>query len=502
MSHPQTLQIPFEDCTHMLHNTDKDTKNMYFSKQNKQNSCLFDKNVVPLHAKNNFFKTNMQNPFVYSINAPVAELCEKLESIGRITTEFDGEVLFPLLTHPNENVRMSAVKVIGRLKSIKYVNTLYTIAREDSSTRVKREAVSSIGRLRSYEVVDKLIEMTKDNDPKVVCQAIRGLLVFKGTTKVDKTLKALMVHPNEMIKSVIQKEYFSNSDIKKSLLKHTESHSFMQNVVVNADVLETLNCVPDESVHLTFTSPPYYNARDYSIYKSYQDYLDFLQKVFKETHRITKEGRFLVVNTSPVIVPRISRAHSSKRYPIPFDLHTILVNQGWEFIDDIVWQKPEYSVKNRVGGFQQHRKPLGYKPNSVTEYLMVYRKKTDKLLDWNIHQYPKDVVEDSKVFGNFDTSNVWFINPKADKVHSAVFPEELCKRVIQYYSFKGDLVFDPFGGSGTLSRTARSMNRHFFLTEIEKKYVEYMRTLDNSSVFSGKKTQYLTIEEFKNTIIL
>ena len=59
---------------------------------------------------------------------------------------------------------------------------------------------------------------------------------------------------------------------------------------------------------------------------SYQEYLNFLQKVFEETHRITKEGRFLVVNTSPVIVPRISRSHSSKRYPIPFDLHTILVN--------------------------------------------------------------------------------------------------------------------------------------------------------------------------------
>lgn len=59
---------------------------------------------------------------------------------------------------------------------------------------------------------------------------------------------------------------------------------------------------------------------------------------------------------------------------------------GWEFIDDIVWEKPEYSVKNRIGGFQQHRKPLAYKPNSVTEYLMVYRKQTDKLIDWNIHQ--------------------------------------------------------------------------------------------------------------------
>ena len=48
---------------------------------------------------------------------------------------------------------------------------------------------------------------------------------------------------------------------------------------------------------------------------------------------------------------------------------------GWEYIDDIIWLKPEASVKNRVGGFQQHRKPLGYKPNTVTEMIMVYRKK-------------------------------------------------------------------------------------------------------------------------------
>ena len=171
--------------------------------------------------------------------------------------------------------------------------------------------------------------------------------------------------------------------------------------------MKALKYLPDESVHLTFTSPPYYNARDYSIYPSYEAYLQFLGKVFTETHRITKEGRFLIVNTSPVIVPRVSRAHSSKRYPIPFDLHAILVKGGWEFIDDIVWEKPEYSVKNRVGGFQQHRKPLGYKPNTITEYLMVYRKQTDKLLDWNIHQYDYDTVEKSKIKGDFDTNNIW-----------------------------------------------------------------------------------------------
>jgi len=144
--------------------------------------------------------------------------------------------------------------------------------------------------------------------------------------------------------------------------------------VVHGDVQEVLKYVPDESVHLTFTSPPYYNARDYSIYQSYEEYLNFW-KCFKEVHRVTKEGRFFVLNTSPIIIPRISRAHASKRYPIPYDIHPLLVKMGWEFIDDIIWVKPEASVKNRNAGFLQHRKPLGYKPNAVSEMLMVYRKK-------------------------------------------------------------------------------------------------------------------------------
>ena len=313
-------------------------------------------------------------------------------------------------------------------------------------------------------------------------------------------MKELINHENEIVRNVIYKEYFTEKKKKKSVLPHAETYPFLKNVVVNGDVLEVLKYVPEESIHLTFTSPPYYNARDYSIYPSYEAYLRFLEKVFQETYRITKEGRFLIVNTSPVIIPRISRAHSSKRYPIPFDIHYFLVEMGWDFIDDIIWQKPEYSVKNRVGGFQQHRKPLAYKPNATTEYLMVYRKQTEKLIDWNIRQYSQEIVEQSKVADGFETTNVWQIHPKSDKVHSAIFPVDLCKRVIEYYSYKGDLVFDPFGGSGTLGRTAKVLGRNFFLTEKEQKYFEYMQTFKTEKgLFNENNTTFLTLDEFKNT---
>ncbi len=66
--------------------------------------------------------------------------------------------------------------------------------------------------------------------------------------------------------------------------------------------------------------------------------------------------------------------------------------------------------------------------------LMVYRKKTDKLMDWNLHQYDFETINKSKVYDDYETSNVWQIDPVFDKVHCAVFPIELCDRVIKFYS--------------------------------------------------------------------
>ena len=426
-----------------------------------------------------------------------------LENLGYLPDDFDDSWVQKLLSSDNKKVRLNAIKTIGKVKNEKNIEILLKIAKNDNSTDVRREAVSSIGRMRSKKAIPSLIEMLNDNDPKIISQAIRGLLVFKGDKKIDEKLKKLIDHENETIQTVIRKEYFSQKIVLKDKLKHPESYDYLKNTVVLGDVRDVLKILPDEIFHLTFTSPPYYNARDYSIYPSYKAYLKFLEEVFKLTYEKTKEGRFLIVNTSPVIVPRISRQYASKRYPIPFDIHHFLVEMGWEFIDDIIWVKPEASVKNRNAGFLQHRKPLAYKPNARTEYLMVYRKQTDRLIDWNIRQYDWETVKESKVKDGYETSNVWEIDPKFDKVHSAVFPVELCKRVMEYYSFKGDLVFDPFAGSGTFGRTAKYLDRYFFLTEQEPKYFEYMKSFmkkNDSSLFNKKESKFLKLDEFKEII--
>jgi len=429
----------------------------------------------------------------------IGGLIDNLKHLGKLPDNYNAEPLYELLKHFNSEVRLYAVKNLGKLNLKLNTEILYQLYQIETDTAVKREIVSSIGRQRLIKNKPLLLLFLNDTDPKIVCQAIRGLLVFEYDNEVKEKLQPLINHPNEMVRTVIYKEYFFQDRQNENNIPHTETYDFLKNVVIHADALDAFKYIPDESIHLTFTSPPYYNARDYSIYPSYQAYLEFLEKVFIQTHRITKEGRFLIVNTSPIIIPRVSRSHSSKRYPIPFDLHPYLVKNGWEFVDDIIWLKPEASVKNRIGGFMQHRKPLAYKPNSVTEYLMVYRKSTDKLLDWNMRSYNYQTVNESKVPDGYETNNVWKIDPCFDKVHSAIFPVQLCKRVIQYYSYKGDIVFDPFGGSGTVGRTAKSLDRLFFITEKEQKYFEYMKSKakqNETSIFGDRITRFIDLKQF------
>ena len=431
-----------------------------------------------------------------SLKQPL-NIVQLLKNLGRLPSDFNGDLLLPFTDHENKKVRYWTVKNLGKLSSTRFINVLSQVVNEDNDSMIIREAVSSLGRMRHPDAKKALFEILKHDDPKVVLQAIRGLLVFKDDDDVKIKLRKLIKHPNEMISGIIQKQYFSMNNQEKGYA-HTEINPNMKNVVVNGDVDKILDEIPDESIHLTFTSPPYYNARDYSTYKSYQHYLEFLDKIFKKIHRVTKEGRFFILNTSPIIIPRISRQHSSKRYPIPFDIHNYIVDMGWEFIDDIIWAKPETSVKNRTAGFMQHRKPLGYKPNPVTEYIMVYRKKTDRLLDWNIRQYSQDRIEASKVKGNYDTSNIWHIDPTHHKIHTAVFPIELCNRVIKYYSYTDDLVFDPFAGSGTLGKAAQKLNRNFFLTELNNDYFNTIKTeLVDHPLFPTKNPLFYSFSEFK-----
>lgn len=460
-------------------------------------------NFTPTKDQIDYLKKD-ENAFLYfTQNQNDGVIVHVLGKLGKLSDDCIRKPLLELLQSSNPAIRTLAIKNLAKLSDTSLIDTFIDQGKNDQSAEVRKESVSAIGRLKNEEAIPVLINFLYDNDPSVVLQALRGLLVFPITSQIFRELVILKEHPNEIIQDLINQKLQSRKKIRKNILPHDQFPEFLENLVVEGDVVKIMEFVPNESVHLTFTSPPYYNARDYSIYRSYKEYLAFLEKVFSEIHRITHLGRFLIVNTSPIIISRISRAHSSKRYPIPFDLHPLIVNSGWEYIDDIVWVKPMASVKNRNAGFYQHRKPLAYKPNAVTEMLMVYRKKTHKLIDWNMRQYSFDKTKASKIDGEYEMTNVWQIDPTSDKVHSAVFPLELCNRVIQYYSYVEDLVFDPFAGSGTLGQAAIALNRNFFLTEVEPKYVVRMKEkLNLEANLFDRDQQKIQIIDLKSFIKL
>ena len=250
--------------------------------------------------------------------------------------------------------------------------------------------------------------------------------------------------------------------------------------IINEDCLIGLKKINEVCVDLTWTSPPYYNAKSYSEWNTYQDYLDFLENVFSEIYRITKEGRMCVVNLSPVIVQRESRAHESKRLAIPFHFFSIMEKMGWKYIDDIVWVKPEGAAINRNGGFFQHRKPVAYKPNLVSETILVFQKPAKFLIDKIVRSYKDEVLEKSLVLEEYERSNVWLINPETKSKHLAPYPEKLSDNIIKYYSFYGDLILDPFLGSGTTLVSCKKYGRNGIGFEIHKEYVYMSKTiLDN-----------------------
>ena len=250
--------------------------------------------------------------------------------------------------------------------------------------------------------------------------------------------------------------------------------------IINEDCLIGLRNMNEVCVDLTWTSPPYYNAKSYSEWETYQDYLDFLENVFSEIYRITKDGRMCVVNLSPVIVQRESRAHESKRLAIPFHFFSIMEKIGWKYIDDIVWVKPEGAAINRNGGFFQHRKPVAYKPNLVSETILVFQKPANFLIDKIVRSYKDEVLKKSLVLEEYERSNVWLINPETKSKHLAPYPEKLSDNIIKYYSFYGDLILDPFLGSGTTLVSCKKYGRNGIGFEIHEEYVNMSKNrLDN-----------------------
>src|SRR3989338_10723701 len=151
-------------------------------------------------------KNNTQDLLHFLQNHNNGTIVHVLEKLGRLENGHSKEPLLNLLSNQNENIRALSIKNLAKMSDIFLLPVFVKYASKDESTEVRREAVSAIGRLRNERAIPTLIKFLTDNDPKVVIQAMRGLLVFANRQDIKQELKKLLNHPNELIKEVINKE--------------------------------------------------------------------------------------------------------------------------------------------------------------------------------------------------------------------------------------------------------------------------------------------------------
>ena len=371
-------------------------------------------------------------------------------------------------------INVEYIKNLGKEKSLEAFDLLLNLhkSKNNFTGDVKREIVSSIGRFKDKSKVFDFVSQhvfDPDNSMDEVYQYYRTVIYNDNLEPFLKLKPRILKYfDNEVLYNM---EKYHN--YRKKRTKSAENKFITSPLILEGDNIKKISELPEKSIQLMFTSPPYFNARYYSVYKSYKEYLDKMLESLIQCYRVLEDGRFIIYNVSPVITKRPGREFSSHRYPIHFDFHNLFVKAGFTFIDEIIWIKPEASVTNRNGGIQQTRTPLMYKPNTITESILVYRKDVGFLLDKNIQSQKKI----SKIPDNFslDTSNCWYIQPSSNPLHPAVFPEKLCEKILMYYSFEGDVVLDHFAGSGTFGKVALRNNRIPILCEQNKQYIDKLK---------------------------
>ena len=221
---------------------------------------------------------------------------------------------------------------------------------------------------------------------------------------------------------------------------------------------EAMDELPDNSVHMMITSPPYNVSKEYDEDLSLDEYLALLNAVWRETYRVLVPGGRACVNV----------ANLGRKPYIP--LHSYIIQEmqeiGFLMRGEILWNKgSSASTSTAWGSWQSAANPV---LRDVHEYILVFSRDS-----FSRKRGDRENTISKEEFLEW-TKSVWdFPAVSAKKIgHPAPFPEELPHRLIQLYSFKDDVVLDPFAGSGTVCLSALKDKRKFVAYDIDPDYIE------------------------------
>ncbi len=247
----------------------------------------------------------------------------------------------------------------------------------------------------------------------------------------------------------------------------------MIGTIIQGNCLDVMKDIPDKSIDLTVTSPPYNVGIDYKNHNdnmSEDDYFSFMQSVSDELYRITKIGGRACINI-PFIGNSTFKAKSEKLIFYPNMYMPIFEKSGWIIRDFVVWVKSSEAENpnNFCGNSTQWGSWLSPScpyMRCFAEVILIFHKINKRLGHKGISDLTKDEFMEY-------TKNVWYFKTANNiKDHPAQFPIELPKRCIKLYSYIDDLVFDPFTGVGNTPLTCIENNRHYLGCDISQEYID------------------------------
>ena len=243
---------------------------------------------------------------------------------------------------------------------------------------------------------------------------------------------------------------------------------------------ESMAELPDHSVHLMVTSPPYNVGKEYDRDVTLEEYLEFLGRVWREVYRVLVPGGRACVNI----------ANLGRKPYIPVHSFIIrgLLETGFLMRGEVIWNKAASSSPSTAWG--SWRSPANPTLRDVHEYILIFSKRT--YTRKNPAKRRGSISRDD--FLEF-TKSVWtFPAVSARSVgHPAPFPVELPQRLIQLYTYEGELVLDPFMGSGQTAVAALNGNRHYVGYEIEPDYVRLAQRRIKQFVLEFKSPSLLDL---------
>ena len=236
--------------------------------------------------------------------------------------------------------------------------------------------------------------------------------------------------------------------------------------------------LPDKSIHLIVTSPPYWQLKDYGsenqigFNDSYEKYINNLNLVWKECYRVLHDGCRLCIN----IGDQFARSVYYGRYkviPIHSEIIRFCETIGFDFMGQIIWQKTT-TMNTTGGGAVMGSFP--YPRNGIVkldfEYILLFKKQGDAP-----KPTPEQKAQSAMTNEEWNTyfSGHWYFNGAKQDKHLAMFPEELPKRLIKMFSFPQETVLDPFMGSGTTAAVAKALGRNSVGYEINGDFIPLIK---------------------------